>query len=124
MLRGLTHAICSLALAIREFSDNRRTEFEWFKSHYELATKHDLEEMVNVMALKLSELGGTIQGLKAQVQKIWNEQQAKYDALVVKYGELEATLANVELPAEADTELTEFKTLLQAFDDTIPDPSA
>jgi septal ring factor EnvC (AmiA/AmiB activator) len=55
------------------------------------------------------------------VTKIWDEQQKKYDALKEKFDALEQTLANQELDEDATKELTDFKTELQAFDDTIPD---
>lgn len=76
------------------------------------------------MAIKLSELKGEVSGLRSQVQKIWTEQQGKYDALVVKYDALTATLANQELDPEAEAEVTAFKAELKAFDDSIPDVTA
>lgn len=73
------------------------------------------------MALKLSELNTTVSGLRSQVEKIWVEQQGKYDALVIEFNTLKEQLENVEVPADVETALTDFATRLKEFDDTIPD---
>jgi len=73
------------------------------------------------MAIKLSDLKGEVSAIRVQVGKIWGEQQKKYDALMVKFIELESTLANAELDSDTTSEVEAFKADLKAFDDTIPD---
>lgn len=80
--------------------------------------------MEKCILMKLSELKTEVAGIRAQVTKIWQEQQNKYDALVIEFNTLKASLDNAELPADVVTDLTEFKAQLQAFDDTIPDTTA
>lgn len=116
--------ISNLVGALRDLTEQLRIECQWRKSRCELATKDDLREMEIRMAIKVSELKTEVAGLRAQVQKIWGEQQAKYDALVVKYDELVKTLENQEISEEAEAEVTAFKAELKAFDDTIPDTTA
>lgn len=119
--RRLTEAISCLTHAVVQLTEQRQTEHERNRSRSRPATKEDLLEMEHCMAIKLSELKGEVAGLRAQVTKIWGEQQKKYDDLVVEFDKLKASLDNVELPADVETDLTEFKAQLTAFDDSIPD---
>lgn len=77
-------------------------------------------------AARVSDLrkGVIVAGLRSQVKKVWSEQQTRYDALVVKYDALTATLANQELDPAAQAEVEGFKTDLKGFDDSIPDTTA
>lgn len=52
MTKNICQAISSLTHAIRELSELRKNEFEWFKSHHALATKQDLENAkVQIMSV-------------------------------------------------------------------------
>lgn len=51
----LAEAICSVACAIHEFTEQRRCEFEWSKSHANLATKLDLDQMECRIMSKVTE---------------------------------------------------------------------
>jgi len=55
MYTDLTKAISGLACVQREALEQRRTEFDWLKSHAGLATKQDLNEMERRIMSKLSE---------------------------------------------------------------------
>lgn len=113
-----------LTKEIKLFREVKQTEFEWLKSHFELATKQDLIEMEKRMALKVSELNTTVQSLRDQVVKIWGEQQTKYDALVVEFNRLKEQLDDAEVPADAVASIEAFQLKLKEFDDSIPDTSA
>lgn len=76
------------------------------------------------MAIKVSEIGTEVAGLKATVIKIWGEQQSKYDALVVQYQAALDALANQTITEDAQLALDDFKAKLKEFDDTIPDITA
>jgi len=118
---SIAHSISCLTDAVRDFTEANKQEWERNRSHSQLATKQDLQEWMERMAIKLSELGNEVSGIRAEVKKIWGEQQKKYDNLVVEFDKLKASLDNVELPAAVETSITDFKAELQAFDDTIPD---
>jgi hypothetical protein len=119
-IHQVAEQISCLTKAVRDFTD----EFKCSRSHPNLVTKDDLKEMEKRMAIKLSDLKTEVAGIRAQVTKIWGEQQKKYDDLVVEFDKLKASLENVTLPDDVETDLTDFKAQLQAFDDTIPDTTA
>lgn len=64
--------------------------------------------------MKLSELAAALTTVGDQVTK------AK-DEIVAKITALEASLSDVEIPAEAQTNLDALKALAQALDDIVPD---
>lgn len=109
----LAEAIETLAQAIIILSNEKKTEFEWFKSHFELATKKDLKEMENkIMSAisdyataqnaKLDALATSVDGivqdvafLKAKIEALQNstgtvnaEDQALLDSLQNRIGTL------------------------------------
>jgi len=55
MLSDVVKSVSELALRVNDANEQRRCEFEWFKSHSELATKRDLEEMEKRLMSKISE---------------------------------------------------------------------
>jgi regulator of replication initiation timing len=118
---SIAHSISCLTDAVRAHTEACKNEWERNGSRSALATKQDLQEWIERMAIKLSELGTEVTGIRTSVKKIWGEQQAKYDKLVIEFDKLKASLDNVELPEAVATDITEFKAELQAFDDTIPD---
>jgi len=117
----IAKSISCLTHAVRAYTEQYKIESELNRSNSGLATLKDLLEMENRMAIKISELKGEVSAIRVQVSKIWGEQQKKYDDLVVKFNALEEKLAAAELDAPTTQELADFKTDLQAFDDTIPD---
>ena len=117
----IANAIASLTLVVRELVEQCKQELEQNRSRFRLVTISDLIEMETRMAIKLSDLKGEVSAIRVQVGKIWGEQQKKYDALMVKFIELESTLANAELDSDTTSEVEAFKADLKAFDDTIPD---
>jgi len=117
----IVSAIESLTLAVKELADLCKHEPEQNRSRFRLVTMNDLIEMETRMSIKLSDLKGEVSAIRAQVGKIWGEQQKKYDGLLAKFIKLEQTLSSAELDAETTTEVEAFKAELKAFDDTIPD---
>jgi len=75
-------------------------------SRFVPATKKDIQKIL----MKVSELAGVLTILDTEVQKIGTEVQALKDAL-----------ANVDLPADAQTALNNLTTHLKAVDDLNPD---
>jgi paraquat-inducible protein B len=73
--------------------------------------------------MKVSELGTNIDGIKAKITKIADEQQKRYDEIMVKLQAALDALANsdADVPADVTAKLDEVNTLLTAFDDTIPE---
>lgn len=66
------------------------------------------------MLMKLSELLDALIGLQDQIDKAKTE-------IITKITELETALADVDLPAEAQTKMSELVALAQALDDIVPD---
>jgi len=106
-MHDLDHAISTLTAAVNRVADN-------------LATHNELHQI----NMKLSELGTNVAAIKTELTKVFKEQQDKFDALQAKYDLLVTQSADPDLSAEAAQTLTEIKDLLQAVDDTIPDPAA
>jgi hypothetical protein len=80
------------------------------------ATKEDVWKATNTIMAKLSTLAASVAALTAQVQK-------SKDEIVAKIAALENALADVDLPADAETALEELKGAVQAVDDINPDPA-
>lgn len=69
-----------------------------------------------------AELAADLILLKAQTNKIFAEQGARFDALTTRIAELEALIrGGGEVTPEVTAALAELKTALQSLDDTIPD---
>jgi len=115
--------ISQLIVAVRQLIEVQTNGLEWFKSHHGLVTKDDLKEMEKRMATKVSELDQTVNRLQAKVDKIWDEQQKRYDDLVKDFTAVKEQLANVEVPPAAQASIESFDAKLTAYDDVIPDPA-
>lgn len=76
------------------------------------------------MAIKVSDLEKTIDGLTIQVQKIWDEQRKRYEDLLVQFNELKDELDNAEIPEVANEKLIAFQDKLNKFDEEIPSNDA
>lgn len=61
MFKRFYREISSLTHAIRELSESRRNEFEWFKSHHELATKQDLKQVESNIMSEIKEFAAKVQ---------------------------------------------------------------
>jgi uncharacterized membrane protein YvbJ len=78
------------------------------------ATKGDLEKVTKRIMAKLSTLATTLIGVKDQLEKGKQE-------ILARIENLETALADVDLPAEAETALEALKTSAQGIDDINPD---
>lgn len=85
----------------------------WFRSWLP-ASLNDLKRTeTNIMA-KVNELAAQLTVVKEQVTKAKNE-------VIKRIADLEAALANVDLPPDAEAALTALKAEVQAVDDLNPD---
>lgn len=73
-----------------------------------------MEKVVNIMATKLNDLTALVVSLTTQVNK-------SKDEVLKKIGDLEAALANTEIPAAAEEAIASLKAAVQAVDDVVPD---
>lgn len=64
--------------------------------------------------MKISELAGAVQAISEQLAKVQLE-------ILTKIAELEAALANVEIPADAAAALDALRGSVQSLDDIVPD---
>jgi DNA repair exonuclease SbcCD ATPase subunit len=89
-----------------------RRLLEWLYP-YRRELRHIITQQKEI-DMKLSELAVVLTTMAGQITK------AK-DEIVAKIAELQAALADVDLPAEAQAKLDELTTLAQALDDIVPD---
>lgn len=82
-----------------------------------------LRKEVLIMS-KIEEVAGLINTALGQFEKAKGEIVAKIDSLQTRVTELEAALANTEIPADAQTALAALKAEAQSFDDVVPDVPA
>lgn len=101
---GLNQMIFGLTHAIREMTSEIRN-----KNQQEL------------ILMKISELKGDVAAIKTQLTKVFVEQQTRYDTIAAKYAELQTQLEDAELDEQTASNVADIKTLLQQFDDTIPE---
>lgn len=81
----LAIAICGLACAVRE-------SLEWFKSHLQSATLHDLQQMERRLLMTSQELEQLLNNRTTQIIKISAEQAGRFDTLTAKIAELQALI--------------------------------
>lgn len=119
-------AVAQLKAEIVLSREQRTIEFEWFKSHTKLATKHDLEQLGNRMAeaiqqfanrveAKFDEIGASVDGIVADVQflkdkitelqnsagTVTPEDQARLDAIEARIGTLAGKTAELDASTES-----------------------
>lgn len=71
-----------------------------------------------------TELAEELRKLKAQQNKIAQEQSDRFDAQLAKIADLEEAIKNAPVSEDVTTALAELKEATQALDDTIPDAPA
>lgn len=106
---GLAEALSDVVRAVQELTKQKKTEFEWLKSHFEFATKQDLKEMekrimsaISDFAAKqnafndrqdtaIADLTADVQALNDKITELQNspgaitpEDQALLDAIVTR----------------------------------------
>jgi len=109
----------------------------WLKnlwSHLVPATKSDHNKIVTLLKeinMKVSELPAAFAALKTQVGAIGDQLTKAQGEITTEIANLKTALADVELPAEATTALTDLTTAVgtlspvaQALDDLNPDAPA
>lgn len=103
-----------------------KSKLAWRRSRAGLATTEDLHKFEQRLNMKVSELKNDVNGIKAQVTKVFGEQQTALDNANAKVAELEQIIANSdgEVPQDVIDGLTELKAAIQAVDDKIPDTTA
>jgi hypothetical protein len=106
MLTKLSESILLLCRELRENREQRKTEFDWTKSHAEFATKQDLEKLKNHIMSLLTELNATLVNTVNVLTLIQTEVQT-----------LESTIGNssVSLPPEADASLSRLTSIVGAI---------
>lgn len=77
-----------------------------------------IESKIN---MKISELSGGINEVKASTLKALSEIRNRIDAADARIVILEKQLADADIPAEAETALAELKTISKQLDDIVPD---
>lgn len=120
----MADALSDVVRAIDAHTKQRKTEFDWFKSHLALATKQDLKDMEKrIMATQaeiLADLKAAIVSLK-QVNEDTKDAQASIDELKAKIVELEALIqAGGAITPEIAEAVAEVKALAQSADDNLP----
>src|SRR6185369_10614872 len=72
-------AIAKLTHEIKEATEQRKIEFEWSKSHFGLATKHDLEQMEKHIMAGQAEIEAALAKVDAATTKLAANVQAIAD---------------------------------------------
>ncbi len=122
MKDDLLTAISSLVQQMQSDRKEKRREFEWFRSHFELVTKQDLEQTEKRIMITQQELVDGLNKIKEQVGKVAKEQSDRFDTLTAKVAELTAIIAaGGTIGDEAVTALAGVQSALDELDNTIPD---
>lgn len=128
MVAAVEHLTCRL----HELVVQKQHELEWLKSHFQFATKHDLEQIEHRLKEKLNTIMATQSDMVAEL-KVANTQlrkviedaagiQPAMDALTAKIAELEALIAaGGTIGQELVDTVAETKSLAQGVDDKIPE---
>lgn len=124
LMRHLHEAVKALTCAIGGLSEQGKSQQEWFKSRFELATLHDLKQMEKrIMATQaeiIADLKTAIVSLK-QVNLDTKDVQTTVNDLKTKITELEVLVANGgSITPELVEAVAEVKALAQTADDNIP----
>lgn len=76
---------------------------------------------IEKVEMKVSELTGTVNDVKATTLKVLAEVRARIDAADARIVTLETQLADADVPEAATTALAELKTVVGQLDDIVPD---
>lgn len=116
-------AISSVADEIRMASQERKSEFEWQRSHHGFATKHDLKEMVDkIMAMTAQQLEDALDKMTTQAGKIAKEQSDRFDALTQAIKDLNDQIAaGGGVTPGVEAKQAALQTALDSMDAAIPD---
>lgn len=87
-----------------------KTCWQWFRSHCRPATQSDLQLMEQRINMKLSELNTALSAVNTTLEKVQAEVQ-----------KLKDSLADVDLPADAQASLDRLTALAAAIDEINPD---
>jgi chromosome segregation ATPase len=121
----LSVAISLLAHELHETRQERKLEFEWFRSHLNFATKSDLKEMEKRIMATQAELSADLKAVLAQQVKTQGEiatVQASVDTLKVQVADLQAIIdAGGTVTQELIDAVAAVKAQAQVIDDQIPD---
>lgn len=99
-----------LAEALLRLSKTQEALLKFLQDNLGAAKKQDLEELGKKIMPKLSELAGLLTAVKDQATR-------SRDEILKKILDLETTLGDVELPAEATAALEALKAEVQSIDD-------
>jgi hypothetical protein len=91
----LSESICSLACAVREFIEQKKTEFEWLKSHHGLATLDDLKQMEKRIMASQAEIDAALSKIDAATNKLAANVQVIADTDQKISDEIDAFIARV-----------------------------
>lgn len=121
MFKDLIHIISSLVSTVKELSDLRKAEFEWFKSHANLATKDDLVKLEHKIMMTATQLETLLNNQTTQIGKIAKEQSDRFDALTKAIKDLQDLLNAGNVTPEVEAAANKVQAALQSLDDSIPD---
>lgn len=98
-------SVSELALRINDSNEQRRCEFEWFKSHSELVTKRDLEEMEKRIMSKIGDWANRVEPKLDSIQTGLDELQKMVEDFQNSPGDLspedQAALDRIEAKTNA-----------------------
>jgi hypothetical protein len=76
-MRDLSECVLALVHVLHEGLEQRKTEFDWFRSHAGLATKQDLKEMEKRLTEAITKSAGITPSIEAAAMRV----QAALDRL-------------------------------------------
>lgn len=137
--KQLAESISLLACVLREGVEQRKTEFEWYKSHAQLATKRDLDKMeerimsaISDFAAKqkahnerhdkaIGELGTSVQGVVGDIERLNKKIEELQNTSGSITPEDQKLLDEIEAAGDAlATKLESTSAAMKALDDLTP----
>lgn len=126
----LADAVVALSCAVEGLSEQNKLQLEWYRSHFALATLHDLKQMEKRIMATQAEVVEELRTLKTQVGKIRTEVTDAKTELQATIKRLEDVIAagntgeaSAELVAIKDELKAEFQTLDDLHTDKPPTPA-
>ena len=93
------------------------------KLNVDLPQLDEIKDLIAEINNKIGTLVMTGQEALAAIQAVGTQLTKAKDEIVAKLAQLEAALANTNLPPEAEAALTDLKAQAQALDDVVPTPA-